>query len=159
MKHLDEIQGTFISLLSDSKSKHLSRESCCLGLAACRGLVQSGSGPDEHTPEDLNNRLLRAFGQTTSFAGSALAETPAQAAQRRLEEAAVNGGSTEGAGEPEFVAEVGGASGIGEAALGAYREMASASVSLGRHDILYALLILSVSHSYWFAAETRHRYR
>lgn len=55
--------------------------------------------------------------------------------------------------------ETGGASGITEAALGAYREMASAAVSLGRHDILYSLLVLSVSHPFWFTSENRNAYR
>jgi proteasome component ECM29 len=161
LKHLDEIQGAFISLLSDPKTKHLSRESCCLGLAACRGLLQSETGTNGRSPEELNNRLLRAFGQSTTFAGSAMQESRSQAAQRRSEA----GVSVDNAADAELESsmgmesEVGGASGIGEAALGAYREMASASVSLGRHDILYALLILSVSNSYWFTAETRHRYR
>ena len=45
---------------------------------------------------------------------------------------------------------VSGVAGLGEAALGAYREMASASVALGRSDILYTLLLLSVSHPVWF---------
>jgi proteasome component ECM29 len=87
-------------------------------------------------------------------------ETTSQAVERRLaagmevDEQAMLVDSIE-----EATGEVGGASGISEAALGAYRVMASASVSLGRHDVLYALLILSVSHTYWFTAEARHRYR
>jgi len=83
-------------------------------------------------------------------------ESQAQATARRNNEAGrINGGDS--VETPD--SEVGGASGIGEAALGAYREMAAASASLGRHDIMYALLFLSVSHSYWFTAEARHRYR
>lgn len=83
-------------------------------------------------------------------------ESQAQAAARRNTEAGRENGG-ESMDNPD--SEVGGASGIGEAALGAYREMAAASASLGRHDIMYALLLLSVSHSYWFTTEARHRYR
>ena len=153
------VQQVFIQLLADPKIKQLSRESCCLGLAACRGIA--GVGQSQATSSDeLNYRLLRAFGQTTNFGGSAYMETPAQAAQRRANETGTNAeiGSVlmEQFGiESEF----GGASGMSEAALGAYREMAAASVSLGRHDILYALLILSVSHSCWFAPGMIDRYR
>lgn len=161
LSHLDEIQATFIALLSDPKSKHLSRESCCLGLASCRGLLLKSSGDGSETMvHDLNSRLLRAFGQTTVFAGSAMQETSAQANERRI-----TAGPTEARHENlvdnamEVDGEIGGASGISEAALGAYREMASASVSLGRPDILYALLILSVSHTYWFTEDARHQYR
>ena len=45
--------------------------------------------------------------------------------------------------------EVGGTAGMGEAALGAYREMASASVAVNRPDILYTLMILSTNHPIW----------
>jgi proteasome component ECM29 len=158
LNHLDEIQKVFLSLLSDPKGKQFSRESCCLGVAACRGLVKlSGTSKQSAAPsaDELNHRLLRAFGQTTNFGGSALMESQAQAAARRANEGARSNAENTDAVESE----VGGASGIGEAALGAYREMASASVSLGRHDIMYALLFLSVSHPYWFSAEARHRYR
>jgi proteasome component ECM29 len=48
---------------------------------------------------------------------------------------------------------------MSEAALGAYREMAAASVALGRHDIFYGLLALSVTHSCWQDEERRSRYR
>jgi proteasome component ECM29 len=50
-------------------------------------------------------------------------------------------------------AEVGGAAGMSEAALGAFREMASASVVLGRPDILYSLMLLSVSLPLWQKSE------
>ena len=158
--HLEEVQSAFISLLSYPKSSQFSRESCCLGLAACRGLLKGDpeSGA-EQASDELNHRLLRAFGQTTNFGRSAMMETNAQATVRRERE----GRAESGAGDANAVeapeSEVGGASGMGEAALGAYREMASASVSLGRHDILYALLLLSVSHSFWSTAEARYRYR
>ena len=77
----------------------------------------------------------------------------AQAAARRNNE----GNRRNGGNAVEIPdSEIGGVSGIGEAALGAYREMAAASASLGR---MYALLFLSVSHSYWFTTEARHRYR
>jgi proteasome component ECM29 len=107
--------------------------------------------------DELNHRLLRAFGQTTNYGGSAMIETEAQAAARRAAE-----GVQQDVGEifPDSVQmEVGGASGIGEAALGAYREMASASVALGRQDIMYGLLFLSLSHPYWLTPQAKHRYR
>jgi proteasome component ECM29 len=107
--------------------------------------------------DELNQKLLKAFGQTTVFGGSAYMETPAQAAARRANE-----GTRDRHDNQEIVIaedEVGGASGISQAALGAYREMASASVALGRHDILYALLFLSISHSYWFSSSAKHTYR
>lgn len=155
LSHLDEIQSTFITLLADPKSKHLSRESCCLGLASCRGLLKSSSNGSEK----VHDRLLRAFGQTTIFAGSAMQETSAQANERRAAAGVTRDGQENLVDAMEIDGDVGGASGISEAALGAYREMASASVSLGRPDILYALLILSVSHTYWFTGAARHLYR
>ena len=157
--HLDEIQQAFLTLLSDPKGKQFSRESSCIGLAACRGLVGyvNDREPEANAKQsvlDINNRLLRAFGQTTSYGGSAMMETPAQAAVRRAAE-----GRTQNVDEVSPQDEVGGASGIGEAALGAYREMASASVVLGRHDIMYGLLFLSLSHPYWLSSEAKVRYR
>jgi proteasome component ECM29 len=111
--------------------------------------LRSGFSVDE-----LNHKLLRAFGQTTNFGGSAMMETQAQAAARR---AAQGMGDNEA---PEAViTEVGGASGIGEAALGAYREMAAVSVSLEKYDIIYALFFLSLSHSFWLSPEAKRRYR
>jgi proteasome component ECM29 len=159
--HLNEVQQAFLTLMSDPKGKQFSRESSCIGLAACRGLVKCeddlGSESNmEQSVSDLNFRLLRAFGQTTNFGGSAMMETEAQAAARR---------SAEGRGQPVddllevAQSEVGGASGIGEAALGAYREMASASVALGRHDIMYGLLFLSLSHPYWMSSDAKNWYR
>ena len=119
-------------------------------------------GSDAATME-LNNRLLRAFGQTTNFAGSAFMETTAQASARR---AAERGSAAASQAGPDIMEafgheenEVGGAAGISEAALGAYREMAAASASLGRHDVFYALMILSVSHPCWTSSGTRDRYR
>lgn len=151
------VQKLFVTLLSDPKSKHLSRESCCLGLAACRGLLgrRTNENPAEgDAQEEFNSRLLRSFGQTTNYGNSALMETQSQAAERR---------EAEGRGEQLMEVfgvenEVGGASGIGEAALGAYREMAGAAVSVGRHDVLYTLLILSVSHPYWYTSAGRENY-
>jgi len=160
--NLMKIQQTFIQLLSDPKSKQLARESCCLGLAACRSIAAvtyDEKGSNEDSSEELNKRLLKAFGQTTKYAGSAYMETPAQAAARR----AADQGDTQTS--PDLMeafgvaSEVGGASGISEASLGAYREMAAASVSLGRHDILYSLLILSVSHPCWFTSRSKDIYR
>jgi proteasome component ECM29 len=170
LNHLEEIQKAFISLLSFPKSKQFARESCCLGLAACRGLLKlsmSENGGSSLSSDELNHRLLQAFGQTTAFGGSAYMETQAQAEARRENERreaegrpATNGNSglLEPLGIEEERTETGGASGIGEAALGAYREMASASVALGRHDVLYTLLVLSVTHSYWISAEAKERY-
>ena len=147
--------------MSDPKGKQFSRESSCIGLAACRGLIKCRDDPGsesnmQQSVLDLNNRLLRAFGQTTNFGGSAMMETEAQAAARRSAD-----GRDQTGDEVLEVAqsEVGGASGIGEAALGAYREMASASVALGRHDIMYGLLFLSLSHPYWMSSDAKHRYR
>lgn len=112
----------FISLLSDPKSKHLSRESCCLGLAACRGLTTKEGG-DNLSAEQLNHRLLRAFGQTTNFGGSAYQETREQAAQRRATERSENETTVmEQFGEES---QVGGASGVSESALNSYKEMAA----------------------------------
>jgi len=158
--HLEEVQSAFIALLSYPKSSQFSRESCCLGLAACRGLLKyEHELSTDQASDELNHRLLRAFGQTTNFGRSLMMETPAQAAARREREGRGGRGTGELADPALPESEVGGASGMGEAALGAYREMASASVSLGRHDILYVLLFLSVSHSFWSTAEARHRYR
>ena len=38
---------------------------------------------------------------------------------------------------------------MSEATLGAYREMASAAISLGQVDVLYSLMILSTNHPIW----------
>ena len=54
--------------------------------------------------------------------------------------------------------EVGGTAGMGEAALGAYREMANAAVMLDRPDILYSLMLLSVSLPVWSMSEYRVKY-
>jgi proteasome component ECM29 len=86
-------------------------------------------------------------------------ETRDQAEERRRAEGVNNASDTVGTVDTvDMEAEVGGASGMGEAALGAYREMAGAAVSLGRPDVLYTLLILSVSNPAWFAPEKRERY-
>lgn len=164
-RNMAEVQAVFIALLSDPKSKHLSRESCCLGLAACRGLTAKEIGTDAATggdkgdfsTEQLNHRLVRAFGQTTNFGGSAYQETAQQAAQRRAAEQAENGGSTvmEQFGQES---EVGGVSGLGESALNSYKEMAEAAVKIGRLDVLYALLLLSVSHEAWFSRANKYKY-
>lgn len=142
---LHEIQDCFLFLLTDSKSNQMSRESCCLGLAACNKIVLASQS------EELQGRLLRSFGSTTNHGGSAMQETAEQAAQRRRAE----GGNDTGSFEVSARVDVGGAGGMSEAALGAYREMASAAVASGRPDILYSMLILSVSHSIWFSTEKR----
>lgn len=158
VKRLDSIQQTFLVVLADPKSKQFARESCCLGLAACRSI--SNVAGSASVGDDLNRRLLRAFGQTTNFGGSAYMESHAQAAERRAAERSETSQNPTFSMEPfGDEGEVGGVSGMGEAALGAYREMAAASVALGRHDILYALLILSVSHPCWFDDERKHLYR
>lgn len=164
---LNNIQQSFITLLGDPKIKHFSRESCCLGLAACRGLAtfktMGGTGAsDTRGVDDLNQRLLRAFGQTSNYGGSAYQETRTEAQERRAGEQGVNRPQTDvdrNILEPfGMESEVGGAAGLGEAALGAFREMAAASLALGRPDMVYSLLILSISHSAWFAGRTRDNY-
>jgi proteasome component ECM29 len=175
LDNLEKLQMAFVKLLADPKSKQLSRESCCLGLAACRGIsVAAGStgNIDEETSRSgaLNERLLKAFGETTNYGGSAMIETRAQETARRAREqqdsADSSGAASSGAaaslmedyGMEAASTEVGGTSGLGEAALGAYREMASAAMSLGRPDILYSLMILSVAHPVWFTSGVRDRY-
>jgi hypothetical protein len=100
----------------------------------------------------MTARLLKAFGQTQNFGVSAYMETREQAAQRRSETSAV----------PEVQADresgVGSVAGMNEASLRAYREAASACVELGRYDLLYSLLFLSVSHPYWLLPENRYKY-
>ena len=163
--HLGEVQNAFIALLADPKCGHLARESACLGLVACRGLAgfSNDTGDDaKSASETLNEKLLRAFGQTSNYGGSAMMETVAQANERRRANASTSqeGNSSAAAMMESFGAEteVGGASGLGEAALGAFREMAAAAVALGRPDVLYNLLILSVSHTMWFTSASRERY-
>ena len=169
IKILPEVQNAFITLLADPRCKHLSRESCCLGLAACQGLAEvitKRSGQIEVAQvtlkDSMNENLLKAFGQTTSYGGSAMMESRAQNAERVRQESRERE-ATEGAESivESFeieTPEVGGAAGLGEAALGAYREMAGAAVALDRSDVLYALLLLSVSHPVWFTADARDRY-
>ena len=160
LNNIFEVQEAFITLLADPKSLQIQRESCCLGLAACRcisSLLLSGEGA-QHKRDELNEQLLRAFGQTTNYGTSAMIETRQQASERRRTEGREGDQTAESVEEPTARSEVGGAAGMSEAALGAYREMATASVSLGRSDILYALLILSVSHSIWFLEGYRDRY-
>jgi len=171
LKHLPELQDSFVFLLADPKSKQLSRESCCLGLAACRGLSVAASLVDQAKTSSLdapsqshrlNERLLKAFGQTSNFGGSAMQETREQEAARRRQE---NSDSNNGVGAAAMMmedfgidTEVGGTSGMGEAALGAYREMAGAAMSLDRPDVLYSLMLLSVTHTVWYTAGVRDRY-
>ena len=159
-KRLGNIQQAFVSLLADPKSKQLSRESCCLGLAACHGLAEARGKSQESTlSQDLNDRLLRAFGQTSNYGGSAMQETASQNAER-LRRNQLTGIDTAASINESFgvETEVGGAAGLGEAALGAYREMAAAASALGRSDVLYALLLLSVSHPVWSTPGPRDRY-
>ena len=165
IQHLSEIQAAFIKLLADPKSKQFSRESCCIGLAACQGLAQAISRTDiamnTTLSDKLNDSLLHAFGQTTNFGGSAMMESREQNAERRQRNSQERGTGASSMTEPfgmEIEAEVGGTAGLGEAALGAYREMAAAALALGRPDVLYALFLLSVSHPVWFTPGPRDRY-
>jgi proteasome component ECM29 len=157
---LEQAQNVFTQLLADAKIKHLPRECCCLGLAACRGIagsIATLTSDGEKASDLFNGRVLRAFGQSTKFATSAYIETPAQAEARRAAERRNHVDSDVIPVEAEE--DVGGAAGMTEAALGAYREMAAASVALGRHDIFYGLLALSVTHPCWQDEERRLRYR
>jgi proteasome component ECM29 len=167
-KRLPSIQQSFITLLAEPRSKQLSRESSCLGLAACQGLAESlaevhDDGLDNDSGslrQDLNGRLLRAFGQTSNYGRSAMQETASQNAERLRQNQRTEGGERDASMPESFgiETEVGGAAGLGEAALGAYREMAAAASALGRSDVLYALLLLSVSHPVWFTPGPRDRY-
>jgi hypothetical protein len=147
--HLHEILDCFLFLLGDSKGNQLSRESCCLGLAACNKLVVDSES------NELNGRLLRAFGATTNHGTSAMQETPQQAAQRRQAEGSETSNGDAMSSAPSDEENVGGAAGVSEASLGAYREMAAAAVASGRPDILYSMLILSVSHPIWTSTQKR----
>lgn len=87
-------------------------------------------------------------------------ETPEQAAARRAANTESNGSQTaQGDVNTDREVGVGGAAGVSEASLGAFREMAAASLALERPDILYALMFLSVSHPFWFLEENKLRYR
>jgi len=161
--NLIDFQSALITLLADPKSKQLSRESCCLGLAACYGLATAVTKKDNAIERDsysqaLNERLLRAFGQTTNFGGSAFMETRSQETARRTREAQANEGGVGAATEMIENVEVGGTAGLGEAALGAYREMAGAALSLGRPDVLYSLMLLSVCDPIWSTSGFKERY-
>ena len=148
---LRSFQSIFVKLLSDPKSKQLSRESCCKGLAACRGLAEAVVADAQcESGDSLNERLLKAFGQT-AYGGSAMMETRTQAMERR------NDDNRNSEGDSQEI-EVGGAAGLGEAALGAYREMAAAALSLGRPDVVYSLMILSTNHPVWLTSDAQDRY-
>eukprot|EP00986_Skeletonema_menzelii_P019099 scaffold27064_cov167-Skeletonema_menzelii.AAC.1 len=149
IKFMVRFQNNFIHLLSHPKATQLTRECCCRGIAALRGLSTAISIPATET-ESLNSRLLKAFGETSNYGGSAMIETEAQARERRDGEASNFDATTS--------AEVGGTSGLSEAALGAYREMASAAVSCDRPDVLYSLMMLSTSHEIWSRHEVRDLY-
>eukprot|EP00804_Cyclotella_cryptica_P020845 CCRYP_011471-RA/>CCRYP_011471-RA protein AED:0.17 eAED:0.17 QI:1356/1/1/1/1/1/5/334/2365 len=151
LKHLEKFQYWFIQLLADPKSKQLARECACKGLAACRGLcLASGDGLSHPLAATLNERLLKAFGQTSNHGRSAMIESEAQARERREGE--------EGSEIDSRDTEVGGTAGLGEAALGAYREMANAAMTLDRPDILYTLMILATNHPIWLDSDLRDRY-
>lgn len=145
---LQVIQHSFIQLLRDPKSKQLARESCCRGLAACRGL--SLASHTNSSSNNLNDLLLKSFGQTSNFGQSAMIESNEQARERRNQERTSD--------EDIQQTEVGGAAGMGEAALGAYKEMASAAMAVERPDTLYTLMILSTNHPIWLVSDVRDRY-
>jgi len=155
VNNLVDIQMAFLLLLSDPKSKQLARESCCIGLSACYSL----SLLDSKETMELNERVLKAFGQTSNHGGSALMESRAQNAQRRMENQA-DGSASVASRMEEFGigTEVGGAVGMGEAALGAYKEMANAAIMLGRPDVLYSLMLLSVNLPIWSTGEYRNNF-
>ncbi|KAG7360904.1 proteasome stabiliser [Nitzschia inconspicua] len=148
---LEEIQDCFLFLLTDSKSSQLSRESCCLGLIALNKLVRS---TEEETK--LQERLLRGFGQTTNYGGSAMQETAAQAEERRRAEGSIGDVSEQSRTSAEV--EIGGAAGMSEASLGAYVEIAAAAVACGHPRLVYSMLMLSVSHAVWSTKERRDMY-
>ena len=158
---LVDIQATFVRLLSYPKNKQLGRESCCLGLSACYGLANASSLTNQDTL-GLNSRLIAAFGATTNYGSSAMQETASQHRERLSQE---NRDGDAGVGAAAAMmedfgmeTEIGGASGMSEATLGAYREMAAASVSLERPDILYSLMLLSTSHPIWTSPGYQDRY-
>lgn len=161
-KLLIEIQIAFLSLLSDSKSKQLTRESCCIGLAACHGfsvvVSKYFSAYQSVETRVLNERLLRAFGESRNHGGSAFMETRNQHAQRMRQNANGNQEAVSMTEDFGIETEVGGAVGMGEAALGAYREMANAAVTMDRPDILYSLMLLSVSLPIWSTRASRNRF-
>eukprot|EP00592_Proboscia_alata_P011054 CAMPEP_0194364980 /NCGR_PEP_ID=MMETSP0174-20130528/12930_1 /TAXON_ID=216777 /ORGANISM="Proboscia alata, Strain PI-D3" /LENGTH=2864 /DNA_ID=CAMNT_0039139339 /DNA_START=143 /DNA_END=8734 /DNA_ORIENTATION=+ len=187
LKKLFRIQTSFLSLMSDSKCKQLPRESCCLGLAACHGIASamkhytlktsnSNDGSDDNSISDnissnknstdeeaLDRRLLRSFGLTTNFGGSAMIETREQATDRHQEnQSSSSEGNTnnQNSNSSDYVenTEQGGVVGMSEAALGAYREMAAAALAVDRPDVLYSLLLLSVSHPVWVSPGYSSRY-
>ena len=162
---LGVFQSRFVKALADPKGKQLSRECACRGLAACYGLAKArggGVGGDE-----MNEKLLRAFGQTTNHGGSAMMESRVQEVERRAANAeARTGGGMENAllnamEEHGSMTSEGGQAGVSEAALGAYREMAAAAVELGggggageeggseEKNLLYYLMCLSTTHTVW----------
>ena len=151
---LPEIQYSFIQLLKDPKSKQLARECCCRGLAACRGLSLTSRDKDSDASNSVSDRLnellLKAFGQTSNHGRSAMMESDEQARERRNLEG-------NGVANSQQI-EVGGTAGMGEAALGAYREMANAAISINRPDVLYSLLVLSTNHPIWIATDVKDRY-
>ena len=168
---LPDLQAAFIQLLAYQKNKQLGRESCVLGLAACHGFATGmssvGAGGSNtiggNQASALNERLLNAFGTTTNYGGSAYQESAAENRERlRRENRDGGAGSTAASLMEDFgmepVADVGGAAGMSEAALGSYREMASAAIAIGRPDVLYSLMLLSTNLPIWTSPEYRHKY-
>ena len=102
----------------------------------------------------FSNALIHSFDvlspKTSNFGQSAMMESREQAQERRSQE---SGNSTD-----LSQTEVGGTAGMGESVLGAYREMASASVAVNRPDVLYTLMILSTNHPVWVNPDFGHIY-
>ncbi|GMH80169.1 hypothetical protein TL16_g08431 [Triparma laevis f. inornata] len=162
---VEVFQGYFVKGLKDDKGKQLSRECCCRGLAACYGFSKT-LGSTFST--EINESLLKAFGQTTNHGGSAMMETREQEAVRRIQNAeteaegrdALNAFLENGGGGPTAVE--GGQAGVSEAALGAYREMAAAAIAVGggnkgggSTNVLYYLICLSTTHVVWSLEENK----
>lgn len=151
---LGDIQTAFLSLLANPKSKQLARECCCIGLSACHGF----SVRIKRNTIELNERLWKAFGQTSNHGGSALMESQQQHTQRMQENRQRGSAAASMMEDFGMETEVGGVAGLGEAALGAYREMANAAILLDRPDILYSLMMLSVSLPIWATSTNRDLY-
>ena len=170
-------QTNFVKALADPKSKQLSRECACRGLAACYGFSKVFDCGKSESSVEMNEQLLRAFGQTTNHGGSAFMETREQEMERRMANEAAAANSSGGRGGLASTshaegygnsASEGGQAGVSEAALGAYREMAAAAVEVqkggyegdnaGGRNLLYYLICLSTTHVVWSWEENKSKY-
>ena len=124
---LPALQTAFVKALADTRGKQLSRECACRGLGAIYGLSKS---IDNVSVMSMDERLLKAFGQTTNHGRSLMMETREQEAVRHETNAldANNNGpnrSGSGGGDEDFTGSSsvseGGVVGVSEATLGAYR--------------------------------------